>query len=267
MKKGIEQAQLELLKDINEAINNGKPLNEVLQTAVDGVRIIFNYIVCDIFLLEDNSLRLVGLGVDHRLKETIEKLVKIEIKDFKFPLFEGSRLNQILESESPITFDKDLSIFEEFTDNENLKKFIPAVIKIVGFKKVIGVPLVSNEKVLGMLGAATKNEVSEEDIGAIKLFSSHLAMVIERKQAEDGLKRSEERFRILSEGSLAGIYIIQEGKFSYVNPAVSMMFGYNSDDIIDNLGPLDLTHPDDHSMVSAQIHNRLESGEESRRFI
>ena len=39
------------------------------------------------------------------------------------------------------------------------------------------------------------------------------------KHAEKELRKSEEKFRLLTEKSMVGIYIIQDAKMSYVNPS------------------------------------------------
>jgi PAS domain S-box-containing protein len=70
--------------------------------------------------------------------------------------------------------------------------------------------------------------------------------ITERKRTTEALKDSEEKFRLLSESSLAGIFIIQDLIFRYINPSASRTFGFRANEVIDKLGPLDLTHPDDH---------------------
>lgn len=90
--------------------------------------------------------------------------------------------------------------------------------------------------------------------------------ISERRQAERALRESEERFRLLTEASLAGIYLFQNNRFVYVNPALAAIFGYRPDEIIGRLGPLDLTHPDDHPRVVENIRRRLVEGVRSVRY-
>jgi len=54
--------------------------------------------------------------------------------------------------------------------------------------------------------------------------------VTERKQSEQAMRAAEEQFRGLVEQSIAGTYIIQDGKFAYVNPRFAEIFGYGSAD-------------------------------------
>ncbi|HET9679488.1 MAG TPA: PAS domain S-box protein, partial [Gammaproteobacteria bacterium] len=64
-------------------------------------------------------------------------------------------------------------------------------------------------------------------------------------------------FRDLVEKSLVGIYIIQNGRFPYVNPRLAEIFGYTSDEIIKNCTVDDLTWPADRTLVTENIRRRL----------
>jgi len=82
--------------------------------------------------------------------------------------------------------------------------------------------------------------------------------ITERKQVEEALRESEEKFRLIAESSITGIYLIQDNLFQYVSPSFENIFGYRIDEIIGKLGPLDLTHPDDRATVVANIRRRIE---------
>ena len=99
--------------------------------------------------------------------------------------------------------------------------------------------------------------------------NQHLAIirdVSERRRAELSLRASEERFRMLAESSLAGIYLIQDQRFRYVNPAFAAIFGYRPEEIIGRLGPMDLTHPEDWPRVVEQIRRRMQGEVNSVRY-
>lgn len=88
-----------------------------------------------------------------------------------------------------------------------------------------------------------------------------LTLEIERRKgSEQRLIESEEEFRSLVEQSLVGVYIIQDGKFIYVNPRMASIFGYEPDEIINKKTPYDLTAEEYHSVVKENIRKRL-SGE------
>jgi PAS domain S-box-containing protein len=68
--------------------------------------------------------------------------------------------------------------------------------------------------------------------------------VAERNRMEIALRESEERYRILAENSLAGIYVYQDGKFVYVNRRTTEVMGYLEHELIGK-SPLILVAPED----------------------
>ena len=73
--------------------------------------------------------------------------------------------------------------------------------------------------------------------------------ISERKRTENALKESENKFRILAEESLVGVYIVQDGIFKYVNPRFAEMFGYSVEEMIHKIGPVDLTSADEYEKL------------------
>jgi PAS domain S-box-containing protein len=78
----------------------------------------------------------------------------------------------------------------------------------------------------------------------------------ERKQTEAALRESEARFRVLSEHSVVGVYIIREAQFVYANPALAQIFGYTPDEF-SRLSPAELIHAEDRSGIVESIQTRL----------
>ena len=85
-------------------------------------------------------------------------------------------------------------------------------------------------------------------------------------EAEARARETEEMFRTLSESSVAGVYLVQDGVFKYVNRALAEMFGYKPEELIGKLGNLELTHPDDREMVREYNRQRLNGEIKSIRF-
>lgn len=76
-------------------------------------------------------------------------------------------------------------------------------------------------------------------------------------------KESQNLFRILSEKSLVGVFLIQDGKFKYVNPRFAEIFGYEQDEIIDRIEPQELAHPDDRALIVTNMKERLNRNPEA----
>lgn len=80
------------------------------------------------------------------------------------------------------------------------------------------------------------------------------------------LRESEEKFKGISERSLIGIYLIQDGVFRYVNPRLAEIFGYTVEELIDRMGPRDLTLPEDWPVVEENLRKRIDGEVESVHY-
>jgi PAS domain S-box-containing protein/putative nucleotidyltransferase with HDIG domain len=96
-------------------------------------------------------------------------------------------------------------------------------------------------------------------------FANLLGEIISRKKSEQILQESEKRFRTLTENSLAGIYILQNGKLIYVNSALEKIFGYKPGEL-NGTSPLIVIHPDDQTLVSENMRKRLAGEVKEMRY-
>jgi PAS domain S-box-containing protein len=77
------------------------------------------------------------------------------------------------------------------------------------------------------------------------------------KRAEKELRESEEKFRNIAEISLAGVYIIQDGIFIYVNKKFAEILGYSVEECLNNMHFRQTVHPEDLDVVREQISKRI----------
>jgi len=89
----------------------------------------------------------------------------------------------------------------------------------------------------------------------------------ERREIKEKGKTREltalvDRYEKLLDNELVGIYVVQDGVFKYVNRGLCQIFGYREGEVIGRLGPLDLTHPEDHQLVLKKFRERIEEGRE-----
>ena len=78
------------------------------------------------------------------------------------------------------------------------------------------------------------------------------------KELDSVIKESEYKFRSLVENSVAGVYLIQDGLFRYVNPRFCEITGYSREELLDRLGPRDLTYESDWPLVERKIRERID---------
>ena len=75
--------------------------------------------------------------------------------------------------------------------------------------------------------------------------------ISEQKKVKKELLQSEEKYRLLAENAMDGIYIISiEAGFEYVNPAFERITGYKSEEVYNkNFSFFALVHPNDKELV------------------
>jgi PAS domain S-box-containing protein len=83
--------------------------------------------------------------------------------------------------------------------------------------------------------------------------------ITERKKMEEKLREREEMFSTLSEKSLFGVYLIQDGVFKYVNPKLADLWGYGVEELIGR-DPVAFFHPDDKGFAK-ECMQRMMKGE------
>jgi two-component system, cell cycle sensor histidine kinase and response regulator CckA len=76
---------------------------------------------------------------------------------------------------------------------------------------------------------------------------------------EEELRRSEARFRALAEASPAGIFVAEDRRLTYVNPALAEITGYPWEELIGR-DPLHLVHPDDRPDAEARVLRERSDG-------
>ena len=84
--------------------------------------------------------------------------------------------------------------------------------------------------------------------------------ITERKQAEEALRESEAKYHAIVANSLAGVFVVQDGFFRFVNERWCEIYGYTYDEVVDKMNPSGLIHPEDKKIIEENVRKRL-SGE------
>lgn len=79
------------------------------------------------------------------------------------------------------------------------------------------------------------------------------------------LQQSESRFRSLCESSLAGVYIVQDGRITYANPALARILGRPPDELY-GASPLAFFHPEDRALAQDSVRRRLDGEVQEARY-
>jgi PAS domain S-box-containing protein len=101
----------------------------------------------------------------------------------------------------------------------------------------------------------------EERVSRIAAFARD---VTRERLAEEALKESEARFRLLVENAPEGIFVRIEERFAYLNASALALLGASSADQLIGQRVLDRVHPEFRSSAAERM-NRLDMGREGRR--
>lgn len=223
--------QLGLLQEINTAMNMGMSLKDVMQITVDGVRDIFDYPACAIYLLDDagENLVLSAISADSSILKNIEKLTGLAIPGYRIPLFRESHFTKVVREKKLSINHNTVKVFEDFTDDKRLRALAGRVSRIAGFKSSMEVPLIAEDTVIGVIGVSSKETIVEEDARVIRRFASQIALIIKKGRLEEELRQSEEKYRSIIDNIIDVYYRGNlEGGLVMASPSAAKFFGYSS---------------------------------------
>jgi PAS domain S-box-containing protein len=128
-------------------------------------------------------------------------------------------------------------------------------------KTFLGVPISFNGAVYGRIYLTEKaggRPFTREDEKVVLTFAQNLAMTTENAHLLRELANSEKKYRTLTESSLDGIYIIQDEKLKYANPALLKMLRYDSAKELVGKSIWEISAPEYHNLIKDKIRQRLE---------
>jgi PAS domain S-box-containing protein len=180
-----------------------KALNLViLEDNPDDVVLILKELKRDGFIVKCNKVE-----TKKAFKEALAEKPDIILSDYQIPSFNGKAALQIRQKLSP---DIPMIIVSGSVDKKDA----------IECMKCGAVDYVLKEN-LSQLGKSVNRALKEADER------------LQRRQAEEKIKTSEERFRILFESAKDGFFLIDKNwKYIDVNPAYCRMFGYTRDEFL-----------------------------------
>jgi PAS domain S-box-containing protein len=95
-----------------------------------------------------------------------------------------------------------------------------------------------------------------DENGQANEFESFQENITEQLAAEQALRESEEKFRVLAETSPVAICLYQGDRHIYANPAMERLFGYSAEEVC-RMKIWDMVHDDDRNLVRQRGLDRL----------
>jgi len=131
-----------------------------------------------------------------------------------------------------------------------------------GYESVGLIPLSSGDEIIGLLqlNDRRRNQFTPEMIRFFEGLGASIGIALSRKQAEEALRESEEKYRLVVENAGEAIIIAQDGMLKFVNLAAIKLLGYSEEELTST--PFtEFIHQEDRQLVFDRYAKRLK-GEE-----
>jgi PAS domain S-box-containing protein len=251
---------LELINKINDALNHGESIDNVIQTLNKEICRIFdcNDVSLDLFSDDEQYLIMQYTSLPAPILQQVESLIQNPITVIRIPLKETKVFKQIVETgESFLT--SDLQVIHEILNEVSLSttlayisrplvdELLPQVVSLLGFSSLILVPLTASTKNVGILVLASQSKFTESDLKRIEKFSKQITIAIQRRQVEETVREKEELFRrLITATPDAVLGVDRDGKIVFANEEATNLFGYSKEELI---------HSDIDLLVLPQLRN------------
>ncbi len=123
----------------------------------------------------------------------------------------------------------------------------------------LGVPLTLSDRVIGAMvleSYADRPVYGEEQLDLLNSISIAVAQVIERKRAEQALRESEAKYRLLFDGISDAVFVFRigadgiPGRFLEVNEVACRRLGYSRQELLERC-PADIASPETRALTPA----------------
>ena len=117
-------------------------------------------------------------------------------------------------------------------------------------RTAVSLPLLVGNSLVGVLNVSIIRSHRPFTLGQIKTLNMLVTIassIIENARLSAEKKRAEDLYRTLAEDSLAAVFIVQDGKFRFINAAVASM-GYSPGELIGRDSDA-IIHPEDRDIV------------------
>jgi len=170
------------------------------------------------FISEDESKMII-----HSWSRSAMAECAVQDKPIHYPIEKAGLWGEAVRQRKPI-------IVNNYTASNPLKRGLPK--GHVQLKRLLAIPVLDNEHIVGVLAAGNKEEPYDEtDVNQLKLLVEGMWRITQRRRAEALLKQSEERFRNMAQNIQSGLSIVEDGRMVYCNDKLCEILGYPKEEI------------------------------------
>jgi PAS domain S-box-containing protein len=213
-KKRLEE--LTILHEITKISNSASlSIDQMLNEIVDN-RDLFKSEYLDIFLIEENTKRLIHYTYDKSHRHNIDNIEALGLC-----LGKGIT-GWVAEKGEPLLVNDVTKDPRYVAGDESIRS-------------EICVPLKVGQKVIGVIDAQSRelDAFSQNDLRWLNIAAGQIASLIENNRLQEEIKKSEEKYRTVVESAIDGVCVIgKDHLFKYVNERLAEIQGYRREQLI-----------------------------------
>jgi two-component system, cell cycle sensor histidine kinase and response regulator CckA len=123
--------------------------------------------------------------------------------------------------------------------------------------RFMAVPVVEANQVRMIIGVGNKtNDYHDHDVSQVQLTANELHKIIKQRLSEQALFESRELYETLAEKSFAGVYVIQDGFFKYINSQAASLADCKPEELVGIRGD-SIVHSEDLEAVKQNARMML----------
>ncbi|MFW6438236.1 MAG: PAS domain S-box protein, partial [Armatimonadota bacterium] len=264
----LTNARLELLNSVSQQLNEGVSLSEALQQSCDGLRRVLGYRYVELFLSSP--------GYDHETAKRAEPMCSCcsggLLPGPGGPMIGTARDGRVFDECAALDFTGREEILPLICDlappgEDEMPDLAPKIYEILGVEYICQVPLLCDAEVMGYLviGTEDAHELPVREKQFLTQFAEQLALICAKNRAEEALRHSEERYRLLFNSGNDAMYVHHlspdgmPGQFVEVNDVACSMLGYTREELL-AMSPADLDAPEAWDAVPGMLDELQEKG-------
>jgi PAS domain S-box-containing protein len=243
----FNESRLEALLQLNQM--TGATLNEIAEFAMEeGVRLTQSSIGYVAFLNEDETVLTM-----HAWSRAAMQECRIDDKPIDYPVETTGLWGEAVRQRRPI-------VTNDYQAPNPLKRGTPR--GHVTVLRHMNVPIFDGDRIVIVVGVGNKaTDYDESDVRQLTLLMTGMWRIVQRKQAEEALRESRERFQELAELLPETIFEMDTGgNLTFVNRNAFEHFGYSQEDFEQGVNGFEMVCPEDRPRALENA-KRVMSGE------